>query len=181
MKEVFAGCYQPLLATGPSRHYLCNPCVGAWTLTPPCSSGANAHYFPEDTGLTSRETRSAHENIPAKRLQQGALFRGCSHPIIFKLPHSLGLRIAPTAAFYAGRLGRLHHASPRWLPYPECGIATCPTWAIGTAGLSPAGLQPCRLLHPITGEKMFFNARTVVTWKYSPVLKKAVNGVGKRS
>ena len=39
--------------------------------------------------------------------------------------------------------------------------------------------RPQRGTNPITGEKMFFNARTVVTWKYSPVLKKAVNGTGK--
>jgi hypothetical protein len=45
-----------------------------------------------------------------------------------------------------GRPGRLHHASPGWLPAPGCGIATCPTRATDTAGLSPAGLQPCRLL-----------------------------------
>ena len=99
MKEVFAGCYRPLLVTGPSRHYLCNPCVGAWTHTPPCSSGAHTHFFPEDSGLTSRETRSAHEKIPAMQLQQGAVFRGCNHSFIFRLPHSLGLQVAPTVAF----------------------------------------------------------------------------------
>ena len=99
MKEVFAGCCRPLLVTGPSRHYLCNPCVGAWTHTPPCSSGAYTHFFPEDSGLTSRETRSAHENTPAMQLQQGAYFRGCSHSFIFRLPHSLGLQVAPTVAF----------------------------------------------------------------------------------
>jgi hypothetical protein len=99
MKKVFADCCRPLLVIGPSRHYLCNPCVGAWTHTPPCSSGAYTHFFPEDSGLTSQETRSAHENIPAMRLQQGALFRGCSHSFIFKLLQSLGLQIAPTAAF----------------------------------------------------------------------------------
>ena len=76
MKEVFAGCCQPLLVIGPSRHYLCNPCAGARTLTPPCSSSAHAHFFPEDTGLTSRETRSAHETIPAMRLLQGAVISG---------------------------------------------------------------------------------------------------------
>jgi hypothetical protein len=99
MKEVFADCYRPLLVTGPSRHYLCNPCVGAWTHTPPCSSGAHTHFFPEDSGLTSRETRSAHEKIPAMQLQQGAVFRGCNHSFIFRLPHSLGLQVAPTVAF----------------------------------------------------------------------------------
>jgi len=30
--------------------------------------------------------------------------------------------------------------------------------------------------NPQTGEQMTLDARTVITWKYSPVLKRAVNG-----
>jgi hypothetical protein len=37
-----------------------------------------------------------------------------------------------------GRPGRLRHASPGQLPDPGCGIATCLTWATGTAGPPPA-------------------------------------------
>ena len=33
--------------------------------------------------------------------------------------------------------------------------------------------------NPKTGEEMALDARKVVTWKYSPVFKKAVNGSGK--
>ena len=33
-----------------------------------------------------------------------------------------------------------------WLPYTNCGIATYPNRAIGTTGLSPARLRPCRPL-----------------------------------
>ena len=33
-----------------------------------------------------------------------------------------------------------------WLPTMNCGIATCLNRAIDMTGLSPAGLQPCRLL-----------------------------------
>jgi hypothetical protein len=55
-----------------------------------------------------------------------------------------------------GRPGRLHHASPGWLPAPGCGIATCPTRATDTAGLSPAGLQPCRLLPESVGRLQAF-------------------------
>ena len=87
----------PLLDHGPSRHCLCHLCGGAWTHTPPCSSGAQAHFFPNDSGLTSRETRSAHGKTPARRFRQGAYFRGCSHSLIFRLPHLLGLQVAPTA------------------------------------------------------------------------------------
>ncbi len=126
--QIFAGCRQSLLGDGPSRHYLCNPCIGAWTHTPPRSSDAFAHSFSEDTGLTPRETRSARETSPAMQLPQGAVFRGCSHSFTFRLLRSLGLQVAPTAApLSAGQPGRLHHASPGWLPIPGCGIATCPT------------------------------------------------------
>ena len=32
--------------------------------------------------------------------------------------------------------------------------------------------------NPQTGEELILDARRVVTWKYSPVLRKAVNGAG---
>jgi hypothetical protein len=53
-RRVFAGCRQSLLRDGPSRRYLCDPCVGARTLTPPRSSAAHVRFFTEDTGLTPR-------------------------------------------------------------------------------------------------------------------------------
>src|SRR5262249_2381687 len=96
MRQVFAGCCHPLLPMGPSRHYPCSPCGGDWTHTPPCPSDAFAHFSSEGTGLTLRETRSAHGTTPAMRLPQGAVFRGCSHSLRFNLPHSLGPQIAPT-------------------------------------------------------------------------------------
>jgi len=34
--------------------------------------------------------------------------------------------------------------------------------------------------NPQTGKEIVLNARKVVTWKYSPHFKKAVNGAGKR-
>ena len=121
---VFAGCCEPLLHPGPSRHYLCNPCLGAWTPTRQRPPGASARYFPGDFGLTSHGTRSARQTIPAWQLPQGGIFPGCSHLLMFRLPDSLGLQIAPAASF-EGRPGRLHRASPGWLPAPSCGIATC--------------------------------------------------------
>src|SRR3954467_4613695 len=92
-RGVFAGCRESLLDHGPSRHYLCHLCGGAWTHTPPCSSGAFTHSFPNDSGLTSRETRSAHGKIPTKRLPQGAQLRGCSHSLMFRLLHLLDLQV----------------------------------------------------------------------------------------
>ncbi len=49
---VFAGCHQSLLGDGPSRHYLCDPCAGARTPTPPRSPVARIRFFTEDAGLT---------------------------------------------------------------------------------------------------------------------------------
>ena len=76
IKKVFAGCCLPLLEVGPSRHYLCNPCVGDWIPTPPCYSGALTRFFPKDIGLTLRETRLAHESTPAIATSAGSLISG---------------------------------------------------------------------------------------------------------
>ena len=51
--RVLAGCCVPLLGVGLSRRYLLNLSLGAWTRTPPRSSGARARFFPDDIGLTS--------------------------------------------------------------------------------------------------------------------------------
>jgi len=121
-REVLAGCYQPLLGDGPSRHYLCDPCAGARTHTPPRSSAALVHSFTEDTGLTPRETGSAHGFTPASQLQRGAVFRGCSHSITFGLLHSLGPQTAPTAASLPSR--RALHTTHRPTGYPGQDVAS---------------------------------------------------------
>ena len=100
---VFAGYRKPLLGDGPSRRYLRIPCIGAWTPTPPRPSGVSACFFPKSIGLTSRFTSSAREIIPAMQLQQGSIFRGCSHSVMFRLPCLLGPPVAPTAVGFAHR------------------------------------------------------------------------------
>ena len=88
--------------------------------------------LPELLLVTSRETSASRHTghvrlarqSPAWQLPQGGMFPGCSHLLMFRLPDSLGLQIAPAASF-EGRPGRLHRASPGWLPAPSCGIATC--------------------------------------------------------
>ncbi len=55
-------------------------------------------------------------------------------------------RLHPPMRLVPGRPGRLRHAMNRRLPGLNRGIATCLNRAIGTAGLSPAGLRPCRPL-----------------------------------
>ena len=77
-QQVFAGCCQPLLGDGPSRHYLCNPCVGAWTPTPRCPPGALARFFPEGNGLTSDVTGSAHRKYSLQCNFYRGLFLGAA-------------------------------------------------------------------------------------------------------
>ena len=95
--SVFAGGCEPLLQTGPSRHYLCNPCPGAWTPTRQRSPGARTRFFPADIGLTSHGTRSARQTFPAWQLPQGARFPGCSHSLMFKRKQALLQRTARPA------------------------------------------------------------------------------------
>ncbi len=82
------------------------------------------------------------------QLQQGLLFRGCSHSFMFRLPYSLDPPVAPTAEAQCLQGSRAVYTTHRtcWLPNTNCGIATCPTRVTDTAGLSPARLRPCRPL-----------------------------------
>ncbi len=89
--------HQSLLEDGLSRHYLCHPCVGAWTPTPQRPFSAFARFFLKDNGLTLDVRGSAHQDIPIMQLQQGYCSRGCSHSFMFRLPRSLDPQVAPTA------------------------------------------------------------------------------------
>ena len=117
--------------------YLVTPLQCACSLLP---AGQRPHL--------RRDRFGVHKNNRCNATSTANASRGCSHSITFRLPHLLDPPVAPTATRFtrAGQPGRLHHASLGWLPAPRCGIATCPTRATDTAGLSPAGLQPCRLL-----------------------------------
>ena len=63
IRRVFADCCESLLGVGLSRHYLCNPCMGVWSLTPEFLSGAYVHFFPESNGLTIGISGSARSSI----------------------------------------------------------------------------------------------------------------------
>jgi hypothetical protein len=143
--RVLAGCGEPLLEGGGSRRYLRNPCIGAWSHTPPRSPGAPTRFFPVDIGLTSHLTRSARET----------LLQSNFHRVSISGLQTFLYVQAPMLARPPGCTYRIH----RWAAGPftprngpevtlrNCGIATCLNRAIGTAGLSPAGLRPCRPLH----------------------------------
>jgi hypothetical protein len=119
LRRVFAGCRQSLLGVGPSRHYLCNPCVGAWTPTPRSPSSALARFFLEGNGLTSSVKGSAHRNNPCNATSTGSCFRGCSHSLMFRLPRSLDPQVAPTAeaqSLQGGRAVYTTHSPVGYLP-----------------------------------------------------------------
>ena len=77
----------------------------------------------------------------------GHAFRGCSHFVIFRLTCLLDPQVAPTAEAHSLRAaGPFTPRNEHVVTHMSCGIATCLNRAIDMAGLSPAGLQPCRPL-----------------------------------
>src|SRR4030042_4823939 len=97
IRRVLAGCRQSLLGVGPSRRFLCNPSIGAWTLTPGCLSGALIRFFPESYSLSLVAHTSAHPTSRRNATSTTTSLRGGSHFVMFRLPWSLALQVAPTA------------------------------------------------------------------------------------
>ncbi len=81
LRLVFAGCCQPLLDDGPSRRYLYNPYMSAWTLTPQSLLGAFARFFPRSDGLTLDLRRSAHLNSPYSNFSRARFFGAAVIPL----------------------------------------------------------------------------------------------------
>ena len=115
---VFAGCRVPLLGGGPSRCYLLTRCGGAWTRTPPRLCGALTRFFPQSFGLTSRATGSARDTPAMIATAMTNRFRGCSHAVMFRLPHLRGPQIAPTAEAQRLLGSRAVYATQRTCGYP---------------------------------------------------------------
>ena len=86
------------------------------------------------------------QETPCLAASTGETFSGLQSFVYLQAP----ILARPPSCTYrcvsTGQSGRLHHASPGWLPAPGCGIATCSTRATNTAGLSPARSRPCRPL-----------------------------------
>jgi hypothetical protein len=95
--------HQSLLGVGPSRRYLRNHCIGAWTPAPQRPFGALTRFFPKGNGLTSDppQADSARQTLPIMQLPPGILFRDCSSASGgFRLPSASGgldPQVAPTA------------------------------------------------------------------------------------
>ena len=83
---VFAGCHQSLLDVGPSRRYLCNLYIGAWTPTPQCFFGAFTRFFPKNIGLTLDLRRSAHPDYPCKATLTRHAFSGLQSFLYVQAP-----------------------------------------------------------------------------------------------
>ena len=128
------------------------------------SKGRRPHVFGETFGtpkLFCIATSAGHALL------------GCSHSVMFRLPCSLNLQVAPTAVATICAAEFPDHTicgfeTPLVVPsckhqpqgtarpftarnghavtYMNCGIITCPNRIIDTTGLSPARLQTCRLL-----------------------------------
>jgi len=143
---VFAGCYVPLLGVGLSRRYLRNLCVGAWTLTPRRLFGAITRFFPKSLGLTRVLRGSARSDVAIIQLQRRTQFRGCSQFVMFRLPHLLDPQVVPTARNTSWAAEPFTPRNGLEVTPKNCGIATCLNRAIGTTGLSPVRLRPCRPL-----------------------------------
>ena len=86
IRKVFAGCCQPLLEVGPSRRYLCDLYIGAWTRTPPRSIGASVRFFPIDIGLSLGSRRSARETLPQHSFMRGFDFGAAVPPRRIQAP-----------------------------------------------------------------------------------------------
>jgi len=124
LRQVFAGCGQPLLEDGPSRRYLHNLCKGAWTHTPPRSCrSVRLDALPLRLGASAaghrprpRSEELGTRNDPCNATSTGGAFRGCSHSLMFRLLYLLDPPVAPTAVTSTEQPGRLHHAMNMWLP-----------------------------------------------------------------
>ena len=86
VRRVLAGCRQSLLGDGPSRHYLCNPCVGAWTHTPPRLSSALAHSLPREHRPHATEDAFGTRNCPCNATSTGSRISGLQSFVYLQAP-----------------------------------------------------------------------------------------------
>ena len=138
----------PCWEIGPSRRYLHNPCMGAWTRTPPRSTGAFTRFVPDGHRPHLSFHRFGAQNPQRRDFYVGPFFRGCSHFLMFRLPYSLGPLTAPTAVGSVSHqaAGPFTPRNGRAVACSNCGIATCLNRVINMTGLAPVGLWPCRPL-----------------------------------
>ena len=125
--QVFAGCCQPLLRSGPSRRYLCRSLLACLDPYSGGSQGARARYFPRDIGLPLLGTGSAHSRCSRQLLLSGEKSRSCSHSPTFRPTSLLATQVAPTLASRdAGRPWLLRPRISQFVTSPCSGYAYRP-------------------------------------------------------
>jgi hypothetical protein len=74
VRRVFAGCRQSLLRDGPSRRYLCNPCMGARTPYPAMSFRCSYPFLLGRLRPSPRREGIGTSNLSCAQLRQGDYF-----------------------------------------------------------------------------------------------------------
>ena len=96
--EVLAGCCEPLLGTGSSRHYLCKSFPGCLSHDPAGVVGCICLFLPlQSRPSPSPAYGSASPNRPAKRLHAAGVSRS-SLFLTFRPPSLFATQVSPTAA-----------------------------------------------------------------------------------
>ena len=101
VREVFAGCYQPLLLPGFSRRYLCESFLRCLV---PYPGRSHRVHLPVSSSVSSAFPKWRLGRLPALFREHDfsrACFRGCRHFIMFRPPSLLASQIVPTAVFFA--------------------------------------------------------------------------------
>ncbi len=136
---VFAGCCQSLLGGGPSRRYLCIPCVGAWTHTPGCHLCAQTRFFQRCNGHRPRCKELGPSNYPRKAA-------------------STGCPISRLQSF-------THVQAPTLARPPGCSHRRIPSWATGPFTPRRTRLVTCpRQRHRYMPDTGNWHGRTLTSW-----------------
>lgn len=81
IRNVFAGCCQPLLRKGSSQRYLCRPSLRAGTPTPAAPKVLYSRFFPWDIGLPRANNGSALGFSPSLLLRMASDFGAAVIPL----------------------------------------------------------------------------------------------------
>ena len=143
---VLAGCYQPLLGVGPSRHYLCESFPWCLDPYPGGFCGALTRFFPQSIGLPRETTGRLTASLRCATSKR-ACFRGCSHSFTFRPQVLLATQVAPTAVVSPrGSRGVDTRAEHMSLPSCASGLLVVRTGQLTTEDFHLLDSQPCRLL-----------------------------------
>jgi hypothetical protein len=101
VRGVLAGCYQPLLPTGPSRRYLCESFLGCLV---PYPGGSHRVHVPVSSPVSSAFPIKRLGRLPASSREHDFSrwdCRGCRHSFMFRPPSLFASQVVPTAMLIA--------------------------------------------------------------------------------